>query len=128
MKLICENLKFLALWVAIFLLVNVKTSRISEKSLNMNMFGSSSQNGAKSKMREMTEEEKQKFDKIKKPDLPDSIPEDVKFMQREISKSYFNAKTEFNPRFVEAEEKNKKFMSLFPPDERAVGVPVNREG
>jgi len=79
-----------------------------------------------------TKEEQKKFDSIKKPDIPEKMSDEIKFMQRELEKSYKKAQEQANPRFKENEQLNEKMQAkiktLFPEDKRKVGVPVKREG
>ena len=76
----------------------------------------------------MTAEEKIKFDAIKKPDLPEQMSDELKFMQTELEKSYLNAQKDSHPSFPEDIDVKNRFKSLFPEDKREVGVPVQREG
>jgi len=128
MKLFGKNFNILSLWILLILLVNVELTNIGEAVSELNGAEIQNQYSNTVHVGEFTAEQQKKFDSIKKPDLPLEMSDDIRFMQREISKAYSAARNEANPRFAEAEAMNKKFMSLFPEDKRDVGVPVNRAG
>ncbi len=126
MKLRREILSFLNVAVVIILLLNKVNLSLTDSSIS----SSSLINGElkelnKMKVMEMTKEEKKKFESIKKPTLPSQMPADVKFMLKELTKTYRMAEKQVYPRFAETSEMNKKIMSLFPKDERKY-YPVGR--
>ncbi len=128
MKLFRNKFLFAKFLILVITLFTVNLLKL-EEATKLNLAAATEEEYENSmQQRDMTEEEKKKFDSIRKPDAPSEIPQDVRFMQKELSRAYSEAKKEYNPRFMEAEAMNKKFMSLFPKDKRAVGVPVNRAG
>jgi len=108
---------------------NIKVkAELNANNLNSNMVKAESESENISNNRfKFSAEQKMQFDKIPKPTLSNKLPENIKFMQKEITKAYSLAISEENPRFMEASTTNKKFMSLFPIDKREEGIPVNRQ-
>lgn len=127
MKFFGKSFNFLSVFILLILLSYTMQTKLAESAAELNLSESSNQN-QNIIMGTFTDKQQKEFDSIKKPELPNQMPEDVRFMQKEISKAYNAAKIQYNPRFMESELMSQKFMSLFPEDKRQVGVPVNREG
>jgi len=142
MKLFWKIFNLLFIWVLLSLVTNVKlvsikdTAKASDLNQNLIQSGiqsaiqSESQNGVEvvGQTRLMTKEEMKEFEKVKKPDIPNQISDDLQFMQNELEKSYKEAIKAAYPRFKESDRLMEQFKSLFPEDKREVGVPVMREG
>jgi len=142
MKLFWKIFNLLFIWVLLSLVTNVKLVSIKDTAkatfLNENLIQSGiqsaiqseSQNGVEvlDQTRLMTKEEMKEFEKIKKPNIPNKMSDDLQFMQNELDKSYKEAFKAAHPRFKESVRHMEQFKSLFPEDKREVGVPVNREG
>lgn len=123
MKLFGVTFKYLSVLMVVILLYNVQLSKIEDTLSDMN----EEKLKTTELLREMTKEEQRSFDKIRKPDAPTEIPEDLRFMEKEMGKAYQQARFEANPRFKEAESLNNQFMTMFPPDRRKL-QPIIREG
>jgi len=128
MKLFGKSLNKLTFWITALLIANVTLAELvtntktqTTMKLNSYKFFSKIANGKK-----FTSEQQKVLDNIKKPDMPIEISANVNFMDKELAKAYKQASREYNPRFVEADEMNKKFMN-FPHDEGHDGIPVKRE-
>ncbi len=79
------------------------------------------------RLEELTQEQLEELNKIKKPDAPDKMSSNMKFMEKIIQRSYRQAMLKANPRFLETDKLSAKFKNLFPRDKRQVGVPVSRD-
>lgn len=133
MKLFGKSLNILTFWIFALLIANVRLAELETNiqtqtqtqttmELNSYNFFSKIANGKK-----FTSEQQKELDSIKKPDMPNEISANLNFMDKELAKAYKQASQEYNPRFVEADEMNKKFMSLFPHDKGQEGTPLKRE-
>jgi len=128
MKLFRTNLNILFILMFAFLIMNIRLAQL-ETDLTKVSYTSELEKLYSNTFpqRKFTPKEQLQFNKIKKPTMPSNISEKVKFLQKELTKAYYEANKKANPRFVEASEANKKFMSLFPEDKREEGLPINRE-
>ena len=125
MKLFGITFKFLTFLIVVILLSKAKLTKVEEYLQGTNLDLNTEENTTEIE-KKMTDEQKKTFQN--KPSAPKEIPMDLRFMQKELSKAYKLASNQNNPRFIEAESMNQKFMSLFPEDKREVGVPLKREG
>ena len=117
----------LSICILLILLVNISLTHIKETESNMNLSSLNGQIQDSVKAQKFSAEQQAEFDNIKKPDAPTEMSEDIKFMQRKLTKAYLEAQNQINPRFEESMALSKDMMA-FPEDKRQVGVPVNREG
>ena len=126
MKFFGKIFNNLSICVLLILIVNISLTHIQESETDMNLssINNELQDGAGDK--KFTTEQQAEFDNIKKPDAPTEMSEDIKFMQRKLTKAYLEAQNQMNPRFEESMALSKDMMA-FPEDKRQVGVPVNRE-
>jgi len=128
MKLFGLTFKYLTVLMIVILLSNVKLMDMEESFQNTDLETSKAQVVTTELEREMTKEEQRIYDSVKKPNASKEIPEDVRFMQREMAKAY-KAAVNQNPRFRQAAKKNKKVQkSHFTPDKGVEGQPINRDG
>jgi len=116
MKSYCKTLVF-TLWVAIFLILLSQKVYAIESNIKEEVTDRTLEE-------KFTAEEANKFANMKKPDQPDQMPEDVRFMQKELIKSYNLAYKTVYPRFAESKVYSKKFQELFPEDKREF-VPID---
>ena len=129
MKLNSKSFQIFFILAFYLLIVFAKSEELHTKvkvkaESNTNILSS---NNAETKNRKFSAEQQKQFDKIPKPTLSIEMSDNIKFMQKEISKAYSLAMSENNVRFMEAAAANEKFMSLFPEDKSEEGIPVNRE-
>jgi len=128
MKLIWKIFNFLFIILILILTTKIQSSKVEELSTFRSKVKINFTYTNAIKAKEMSPTEKNTFDKLRKPDAPSEIPENINFIQKLMSKSYNRAFNELNPRFKESMEMNNKFYSLYPVDKKKVGVPIRRDG
>ncbi len=81
------------------------------------------------KMKKLNFEDFPELKKVRHPELPDEIPQDVLYMQKEMTKSYKQAMDEQYPHFKESlkTKEAERLMNMFPEDKRLVGVKLSKE-